>query len=261
MKKLLTTLFGISAICADAQIPDPTKVFLSNGWEKITDLMIPSASGDQKAHSYSKNINGINIYGTYLSDSSIVWFGKNNDRCVFLNHKLLWIGWNQPTHFVFSDFSSSIKTQDDLTASIKNAEDRLIREPREIVKIRQYKGAFGLIGSGENGTRDLNFGIMRTLKTFRFKGENLELTLSGSPSDVAIIELAPNLDYVSSSVNGEGIDPRIVEVRKIRTDREYREYLDAKYGLRKSEPSKTNHPKSGEPIPKQDPLKPSPDMK
>jgi hypothetical protein len=203
--------------------------FSSNGWQKNPDAIIASSNGNLKSQSYSKEINGKLIYGIYVPDKSIVWFGKNNDNCVILNNKVMWIAWKQPTHLVFSDLSSNIKTTNDLLQSIRNAEDCLIKEPRDFTKIRQYKGAFGLTKSAENGTRDLSFGMQRVLKTFRFRKENLELTLSGSPTDIAIIEIAPNLDYVSSSVDGKKNDPSIVEVRQIRTENEYRRYINKKY--------------------------------
>ncbi|RYD36728.1 MAG: hypothetical protein EOP87_04935 [Verrucomicrobiaceae bacterium] len=241
MSRNLKIAFNVSILCiltgghVDAVDIDDESIFKRNGWEKIAIKELKSSGGSVSGNFYTKMLEGRSVYSIYLPGKDIVWFGESGNNCIFIKDRIMWIGWSYPASLLYNDVNVSLEGDDDLARAIISSEVRLKSEPRSMTKIRRYKGAFGLVETNDGKKVDLTFGLMRIMKDYRFKGVNLEITISGGPGDSAIIVLTPGLEYVSSSVNGKPVDPKIVESGPAITAGEHRRKRDEELEARKRE--------------------------
>jgi hypothetical protein len=221
--------------------------FTSLGWEKKEPIKLLSSAGEITGQLYEKKINGRDTRAIALPERNLIWLGDVNPHTVLLDDGIVGFGWINPAKVIFLDYNVKVNTDDDVKNALTQGEDRFNKGIQDVQEIRHYKGVFGLVSVSNEELKGttLDRTTTLTIQKLRFKGDNLEIILQGGGSE-NIHEIDSNLKYISSSVNGKAIDPKTVEARPIRSRAEYRRYIEEKYGLEKSDPSKTTPPAPGE---------------
>ena len=175
-----------------------------NGWARSKDYEINIPSDTVLAESYVKTIGGNEARIIYLASKKKLCGSKAQpikyeSPLFFFDNEIHTIHWMTGYHLTLGGINFSVNDEKETSAALHSFQTLFSSNPKELAKIRRYKGAFGPIDVGG-----------RALQSVKFAGNNLFLTFLDGGQE-ATLELGPGFDYVSSTVaNGRKINPAAV---------------------------------------------------
>lgn len=189
-----------------ASADDITAVLIANSWQKGAAYQVLTERGPVAAESFQRQIGNARAQIIYAASEKAIRASTAPSAgfpkfLVFFDNGLHAIGWRTPSALSTSGFTRVVKTTEDVQTALRDFETVFQRDPKELIQLRQYKGAFGSIDTGG-----------RELTEVTFKGPNLLLKFLDGGQETTL-ELAPGFRYVSSSVGGKVVEPSGVEER------------------------------------------------
>jgi hypothetical protein len=180
---------------AEEQVP-----WLSaSDWQAGPALSVLTPNGRREVPSFVKQIGEAKAQIAFFAEENIL-FANSAAPAGFPKFLTLYdqsihsLGWTIPSKFRFSGFSRKVSTASEIEVGLREFEEIFRRDPRELVYVKLYKGAFEPFDSGA-----------RELKEVVYNGENIILKFLDGGQE-STLELGPGFKYIRSTIeNGKSV--------------------------------------------------------
>lgn len=212
-KTAINLLLLVLALEARGEIsPESIK---SLGWKDEGSLNIASPEGTVIANKYSSTTDKMDQELIYVPSKSTVCLetkGIAGQNTLCLATGVFTINWRNPNRILISGTNGTANSEEDLRKLITEYQEKLLKDSRELVLTRSYKGVFG----SKNGVRVVFTGITSSIQFGA--GGNIEIGFDeGGETGVAKVTISPAWDYVSSEYAKQPVAKESVEVGPIET--------------------------------------------